>query len=408
MDDGGNGKADAIAPNDAIDDPIEQPAASADASPATPSPPGNPGSSDDDLLGRVFQFLSTATPETLGAVAVGLAAVTYFVLGQIGLLLIGAFAGIVLFASWEGRNADVSRAVKGERGADVLARILEYRKRPCDGIAQDPDLDEEEQLLARGFDAFQPETRDALNNFVDAVVRDYVIYWYGPVVPSDRSFPLSCRKILTSFLLSVANHISRKRSADSFLDFLTNSSSIVIVFFSELSGAFAEVPGESKMSVADAVHHYLASNPDSNLANLLNQKQQAGKFRMVAEDLLGFLDRPTYDCDPARTFLREIIAGVVLEMTLQTCSAPEWINSWIVYLLEAGEPDLSQAIDVGMQTRPEAASTFADMDGNVGNVGLAKASRSSIDATGYGGRNHWATGNSLARRTRRWKRPWKR
>jgi len=329
---------------------------------------------------KIFRFLSTATPETLGAVGVGLAAVTYFILGKIGLVLIGAFGGILLFVQWEARDADVSRAVRGERGVEVLARILEYKRAGRGDLPQERDLDEEERLLAHGFDAFQPETREALNGFVDAVIRDYVKWWYRPIVPSDKSFPLSCRKVLTSFLLSVSNHLGRKRPADAFLDFLTNSSSIVIVFFSELSAAFAGVPSESKMSAADAIYAYLADNPDSNLSNLLSQKQQAGKFRMVAEDLLGFLDRPTYDCDPARVFLREIIAGVILETTLQTCSKPEWINSWIVYLLEAGEPDFSQAIDVGMQTRPEAASAFADMDGNVGNVGLPKPSRSSLEA----------------------------
>ncbi len=175
---------------------------------------------------------------------------------------------------------------EGRRGVDVVARILEYKKNGRINATHDRDLDDEERLAARGFDAFQPETRDALNNLVDATVRDYVKYWYSPIVPSDRSFPLSCRKVLTSFLLSVSNHIGRKRPADAFLDFLTNSSSIVIVFFSELSAAFAEVPGDSKMSAANTVYNYLASNPESNLANLLSQRQQAGKFKMVAEDLL--------------------------------------------------------------------------------------------------------------------------
>jgi hypothetical protein len=344
----------------------------------TPSPAQPSRHKEEDLVTKALQFLATATPGTLGGIAVGLAAVTYFILGSIGLVLIGAFGGVVLFISYEARHPEVSRAVRGETGIEVIQRLLlESRK---DKETRDEDEEEDEALL-HSFEDLPPETRDALNGLVEATIRDYVKWWYSPIVPSDRSFPLSCRKVLTSFLLSVSNHLSRKRPADSFLDFLTNASSMVIVFFSELSAAFAELPVDSNMTAADAVYNYLAADTDSKLANLLNQKQQASKFKMVAEDLLGFLDRPTYDCDPARTFMREILAGVILEMTLQSCSKPEWINGWIVYLLEAGEPDFSQAIDVGMQTGPDMNNNaFADIDGNVGNIALAKPSRKSHEA----------------------------
>ncbi|KAH8910971.1 hypothetical protein BR93DRAFT_923695, partial [Coniochaeta sp. PMI_546] len=66
-------------------------------------------------------------------------------------------------------------------------------------------------------------------------------------------------------------------------------------------------------------------------------------------------------------------------MTLQTCSKPEWINGWIVYLLEAGEPDFNQAIDVGMQTGPSLDTAFVDIDGNVGNIGLSKGNKNSFE-----------------------------
>lgn len=334
----------------------------------------------EDIQTRLFQFLATATPGTLGGVAVGLAAVTILLLGSIGLLLIGAFGGIIAFIQWEGRNPEVARAVRGERGVDLLERLLAgTRDRKSTATVQDIDPEEQESALARGFDGFQPETRAALGELVDAVIRDYVNWWYSPIVPSDKSFPLSCRKVLTSFLVSVSSHLSRKRPADAFLDFLTNSSSIVIVFFSELSAAFSELPADSRVSAVDAVYDYLASNPESNLANLLSQRQQAGKFNMVAEDLLNFLERQTYQCDPARVFLREILAGVMLEMSLQTCSKPEWINGWIVYLLEAGEPDFNQAIDVGMQTGPSLDTAFVGIDGNVGNIGLSKGNKNSFE-----------------------------
>ncbi|KAK0615879.1 PXA domain-containing protein [Bombardia bombarda] len=333
-------------------------------------------SNDQDLTTKLFKFLATATAGTLGGVAVGLAATTYLILGQVGLILIGAFGGVVGFIQWEQRNAEIARVVRGESGLDVVARLLGAKNTESTGLSAD---DVDEQSLARRFEDFQPETREALNELVEAVIRDYVRWWYSPIVPSDKFFPLACRKTLTSFLLAISNRLSRKRPADAFLDFLTNSSSIVIVFFSELSNAFSELPSESRLSAADAVSNYLAAHPDSNLYNLLNQRQQSAKFKMVAEDLLAFLEKSTYDCDPARVFLREILAGVVLEMTLQSCSKPEWINAWIVYLLEAGEPDFNQAIDVGMQTGPGAEVAFADFDGNVGNIGLAKGNRNSFD-----------------------------
>ncbi|PSR80934.1 PXA domain-domain-containing protein [Coniella lustricola] len=340
-----------------------------------------PPSANDDVTTKLFQFLSTATPNTLAAVAVGLSASTYLILGQLGLLVIGAFGGIAAYIHWEASNPDFKKAVYGETGLDLATRLLGQRS-ATERIDENKDATNEdgEDFLAHSFADFQPETREALNGFVDAVVRDYVKWWYGPILPSDRSFPLSCRKVLSSFLVSIANHLGRKRPADSFLDFLTNSSSMVIVFFSELSSAFSVLPPDSKMTAIDAVYDYLSSNPDSKLSHLLSQRHQSSKFRSVAEDLLGFLDRQTYDCDPARTFLREILAGVILEMSLQSCSKAEWINGWIVYLLEAGEPDFNQAIDVGMQTGPDAnGPVFADIDGNVGNIGLAKATRTSSE-----------------------------
>ncbi|KAG8418056.1 hypothetical protein J3458_005494 [Metarhizium acridum] len=332
------------------------------------------------LAAKALKLISEATPATLAGVAVAASAMIYALLGQIGLLLIGAIGGVLLLISLETRNPAIAQAVRGEKGPEVLDRVwLDLKQCKRDDCNQDGDY---EETAFKSFDDFRPETRDALGGLVDAVIRDYVKWWYSPLIPGDHSFPLSCRKTLNSYLLSVSNRISKKRPADAFLDLLTNSSSIVIALLSELSAAFADLPPETNMTAADAVYNYLASNPDSRLAILLNQKQQAAKFRVVAEDVLGFLDQGSQNCDPARIFLREILANSVLETILQTCSKAEWINGWIVYLLEAGEPDINQAIDVGMQTgRDTGSNVFADIDGNVGNIGIAKpvAARSSLE-----------------------------
>ncbi|KAM0552567.1 hypothetical protein ACHAPJ_007896 [Fusarium lateritium] len=336
---------------------------------------------DEAPVAKALHFFATASPGSLAGVAVGFAAFTYLTMGRLGLVLIGAFGGVVGFISWEARNPELAKAVRGERGVDVLDRLLEAKNNRAEE-KRDDSSDNEEPAM-KNFDEFRPETREALGGLVDAVIRDYVKWWYSPIVPTDHSFPLACRKTLTSYLLSVSSHLGRKRPADAFLDLLTNSSSIIIVFMSELASAFAELPPDSSTTAADAIYNYLASNPDCHLANLLNQRQQASKFKMVAEDLLAFLDRNSYNCDPARVFLREILANSVLEKTLHTCSQADWINGWIVYLLEAGEPDLNQAIDVGMQRAPEpsvaATNVFADLDGNVGNIGIAKPGRSSLE-----------------------------
>lgn len=321
-------------------------------SPQTKAQPPAPDR-NDDLVAKLLEFLSTATPRALGGVAAGLSLVTYLFLGRIGLVLIGAFGGVVLFVSYEAKHPEVSRAVRGEAGNDTIQRLLQQLKdaaRETDGDDQDAT---EDQLL-RSFDDFRPKTREAMKGFVDAVIRDYVKWWYTPIVPSDRSFPLASRKLFSSFLLSISNHLARKRPADVFLDFLTNSTSMVIVFFSELSAAFAELPPDSNVTSIDAVYNYLASNPDSNLSSLLNQQTQSSKFHMIADDFLSYLEQSACNAEVVRVFSREIFANIILESTLRTCSQPEWINGWIVYLLEAGEPDFNQAIDVGMQSNRDA------------------------------------------------------
>jgi len=340
--------------------------------PSNSTPP-----SVEDLTTKALRFLATASTETIGGIAVGLAACTYLVLGRLGLVLIGALGGVVLHATWEGQSslAGTVEEARREKGLDIVKRILDLRE----GQDKDVEDDTEDQSKVASFEGFQPETAAALNDLVDAVVRDYVKWWYSPILPKDQSFPAASRQTLTKFIISISQHLSRKRPADTFLDFLTNSSSIVIVFLNELSSAIS-TSGGSGVPATEAVYTYLSANPESNLANVLNEKQQMKKFKMIAEDILqNFLEKPAYDCDPARIFLREILGGVVLDMTLKSCSKPEWINGWIVYLLEEGEPDFSQAIDAGMGTGPEAGNPFHDIDGNVGNVGLAKTSKSQIE-----------------------------
>ena len=167
------------------------------------------------------------------------------------------------------------------------------------------------------------------------------------MLPLENKFPFACRQTLTGFLLAVSSHLSRKRPADTFLDFLTNSSSIVIVFLSELASVM-KMPGAST-DASVAVHAFLEANPTSSLANVLDLKQQSRKLNVIAEDILqNFVEPRVYACEPVRIFLREILAGVVLEMTVTSCSRPEFINDWIIYALEESDTGLLEAIDAGV------------------------------------------------------------
>jgi len=342
-----------------------------------PTPKSNP-QSVEQLTTRALRFLSTASSETIGGIAVGLAACTYLVLGRVGLVLIGALGGIALHATWEGQNSltGTDGDARREKGLDIVKRILDFRENHANDL--DDDEEPENGTVGTGFDAFQPETAAALNELVEAVIKDYVKWWYHPMLPKEQSFPAASRQTLTKFILSVSCHLSRKRPADVFLDFLTNSSSIAIVFLNELSSALSISQG-STVPAAEAIQKYLAANPESNLANVLSTRQQAKKFKMIAGDILqNFLEKPAYDCIPVRIFLREVLAGMVLEGALKSCSKPEWINKWIIYLLEQGEPDISQAIDAGVGTGNGFADSLDVIDGNVGNIGIAKPSKSQV------------------------------
>ena len=89
---------------------------------------------------------------------------------------------------------------------------------------------------------------------------------------------------------------------------------------------------------------------------MLSRQQQERKLSLVADDILqNFLDPKAYNCPPVKTFLQEILSGLVLEMTIQSCSKPEWINGWIVYLLEEGEPELMNVIDAGVESTMNAS-----------------------------------------------------
>ena len=327
------------------------------APPATKASSASVSTTLQGLTDKALHFLSHASNETLGACVVGLGAATYLVLGRVGLLIIGVAGGVVLHATWEGvRNDDrdeetkkTERERRREAGVEVVRRVLELRaSKSLDETTEDTKVYARQQL---DYSKFEPETAKALNTFTDAVIKDYVYYWYGPQLPGEESFPESCRHTFTAFALSLSGHLHRKRPADAFLDFVTHASSILIVFLNELSVAVNACPNSTP---ADAIKTYLELKPDSSLAYVLDENAQNKKLGLIAEDILqAYLDPKAYNCEPVHVFLKEVLAKLVLGSTVTLCSRPEWINEWIVYGLEESETtkEVMDIVDAGVEGR---------------------------------------------------------
>jgi hypothetical protein len=82
------------------------------------------------------------------------------------------------------------------------------------------------------------------------------------------------------------------------------------------------------------------------------------------------------NCLPARIFLHQILAKLILEMIVVSCSKPEWINGWIVYLLEEGEPELLNAIDAGVEGSSEQIeSVKKNAENGLDDAGLTTAEK---------------------------------
>lgn len=142
-----------------------------------------------ELTNGALQFLSTANSEILGACAVGLASITYFVLGRVGLLIIGIVGGVLLHATWEenvqnlasdGADASIARRRK-EASLNVLERVLDWREEQHGNKGQDSsDVRGIDYRISAqrdlDFSGFQPSTAAALGDLTDAVIRDYVKY----------------------------------------------------------------------------------------------------------------------------------------------------------------------------------------------------------------------------------------
>ncbi|EHA25087.1 hypothetical protein ASPNIDRAFT_211733 [Aspergillus niger ATCC 1015] len=320
-------------------------------------------------IDSTLQFLSTSNGETLLGVFACLVGATLLLFGRLGLLLIGIASGIILHAQWEAADEDPTQPLSNSRhrrrkelALDIARRLLDWPK--STDSAADAGQDDIGQVFLFGdtssadleYSTLGPKTAAALRSITDAIMRDYVISWSSPILPPETTFPLSCRKLLAEFISSLSSHLSRKRSADTFLELLTNSSSLIIVFLDELSAAFESVG--SNEPPEEVVLRYMESSPESGLANILAKDQQKRKLDIIADDILArFLDPNVYGCLLLKDFMREMFVSVLFESTISSLSRPEIINGWIIYLFNEGKSEIMTAIDAGVEGAQEQVVT---------------------------------------------------
>ena len=144
--------------------------------------PGKPAPRRD-IVNSILIFLSTGSNEAVAASFLGLALLTYFLLGRIGLLFIGITVGVILHASWEIRERDISRypQIKKRKhlnstGLELLDTLLQWRAEVNDKLEREQ---EKEDLRYKDSDdganlISLPKTYDAIEQLKDALLRNYI------------------------------------------------------------------------------------------------------------------------------------------------------------------------------------------------------------------------------------------
>lgn len=169
-----------------------------------------------------------------------------------------------------------------------------------------------------------PKTNLALRYFWDLLIRDYVDWWFSPL-SQDTEFPSACRRSLEFMAASFASHVQSKTPAEMVMLAIMSASSTLIVFFRELCSASLET--ESATGVAE----YIRNNPESALAQMVDEKPQQEKLRYLATRLLAtFSKSKDLECEAGRLFAREMLAMQVLNLTAASCSTASYINWYIV------------------------------------------------------------------------------
>jgi hypothetical protein len=143
------------------------------------------------LSGRwVLSFLETADTGVLLGILGASTLLTYFILGRLGLLLIGLVSGFLFHDYWLGLIAEEGSGDEGgcialysarrrrELGIEVASRLLDWKPQK---VVLRADKERAEAAKADGDTAtldlskFPPATAAALTELVDSMMNDYVL-----------------------------------------------------------------------------------------------------------------------------------------------------------------------------------------------------------------------------------------
>ncbi|KAK9466565.1 PXA domain-containing protein [Lipomyces arxii] len=171
---------------------------------------------------------------------------------------------------------------------------------------------------------------DVIQKAVDIIVTNYVESWYSSLAPDDTTFVDACRQTLLDTATAFSGQQALKRPADIFLVLLFSTCNTFVVFLRELRAVAA-----SYSATIFGVHEYIAANPESALAQMIDLTIQRSRFRNAADNIVQtFLPVLDLKRSPIALLAREIIAKQVLEATVDTFSDPDEVNKYIIYLLQ--------------------------------------------------------------------------
>ncbi|KAF3921914.1 hypothetical protein ABW20_dc0101342 [Dactylellina cionopaga] len=306
------------------------------------------------LLDRALTALSGASETTLIAGLSVVALMISFMLGKVGLLLVGTVLGAMFHAALQSQNrypdAVKSLVQPKESVATVDTEETKDKTTPDDAIAD--------------FSSLHPKVASALDELCNSIVKDCINSWYMPLIPDDSSFSATCHQHLTQAFVRFARHMNSKRPADVFLMSVFNVSSTMMMFMRELSQAL-----NGTRDIKSGVRAYLSANPDSILATMLQKGEQDRKLKALATDIVEqFAPRDLKNCEPISLFLRHILRSVILWNMVEKFSDPEFINEWIIYLLEQKENTGPSTEGVGAVLQAFDRSVAGAAQGNLPKV----------------------------------------
>ncbi|RPA72877.1 hypothetical protein BJ508DRAFT_314344 [Ascobolus immersus RN42] len=278
---------------------------------------------------RILVFIANADTPTLVLVFVGVTGVLYVIIGRLSLFIAGLTVGVLVRGRLDGASVgnkippgrDVEKE-KGEMEVDV-------KKAP-----------EEEDRTVTGWEELPVETGKALKELVGVVVREYVEFWYHPLLPAETIFPNSVQTLLNNTILNIASRLQQEKPAALFIALADTTTSHLTALFSELQTALGAT-NSSPDNAIEAVKEYTRLYPRSDLAQLVDPVLQRQRLRVFAAQFIeAFIEREARECAVVRKFMIEVLSGVVLDKVLDSMLSPEAIVDWAIYLLDDAPPEI--------------------------------------------------------------------